>query len=261
LDYDVQGEGEPLVLIHGSILADGFFPLLSEPRIANTYRVISYHRRGFAGSARARDPFAIAEQAADGRALLKHLGIERAHIAGHSYGAAIALQWTLDAPESVQSLMLLEPPLVASIPSGPRFWEGVAAVREGFYDPGNKDGAVDAFLTAVVGEGYREVIDQFLPPGAFDLAVTDIDAFFQVEIPALRQWQFTAEDAKRINQPVLSVVGMETADMFQESHALIKQWIPHAEELVIPQATHALQYMNPSAVAEGLARFLSHLER
>jgi pimeloyl-ACP methyl ester carboxylesterase len=100
-----------------------------------------------------------------------------------------------------------------------------------------------------------------LPPGAFDLAVTDIDAFFQVEIPALRQWQFTAEDAKRINQPVLSVVGMENADMCQESHALIKQWIPHAEELVIPQATHALQYMNPSAVAEGLARFLSHLER
>jgi pimeloyl-ACP methyl ester carboxylesterase len=100
-----------------------------------------------------------------------------------------------------------------------------------------------------------------LPPGAFDLELSDFVAFFKLEIPVLRQWLFTAEDAIRINQPVLSVVGMETADMFQESHALIKQWIPHAEELVIPQATHALQYMNPSAVAEGLARFLSHLER
>lgn len=161
----------------------------------------------------------------------------------------------------MQSLILLEPPLVASIPSGPGFWEGLAAVREGFYDAGNKPGAVDAFLTAVIGEGYRAVIDQLLPPGAFDLAVTDIDTFFQVEMPALEHWQFTAEDAKRIHQPVLSVVGMETADMFRESHALIQQWIPQAEELVIPQATHALQEMNPSAVAEGLARFLSHLKR
>jgi pimeloyl-ACP methyl ester carboxylesterase len=71
LEYDVQGSGEPLLLIHRSILADAFFPLLAEPRIANNYRVISYHRRGFAGSARARDPFTIGQQAADSRALLR----------------------------------------------------------------------------------------------------------------------------------------------------------------------------------------------
>jgi pimeloyl-ACP methyl ester carboxylesterase len=35
----------------------------------------------------------------------------------YSYGAAIAIQWALDAPTSIQSLALLEPPLVASIPS------------------------------------------------------------------------------------------------------------------------------------------------
>ena len=102
LEYDVQGSGEPLLLIHGSILADAFFPLLAEFRLANNYRVISYHRRGFAGSARARDPFTIGQQAAD--------------------GAAIALQWALDAPAEIQSLALLEPPLLASIPSGPMFW-------------------------------------------------------------------------------------------------------------------------------------------
>jgi pimeloyl-ACP methyl ester carboxylesterase len=100
LEFDVQGSGEPLLLIHGSILADAFVPLLNEPRIANHYRVISYHRRGFAGSSRASIPFTIAQQAADGRALLQHLGIPRAHVAGHSYGAAIAIQWALDAPHS-----------------------------------------------------------------------------------------------------------------------------------------------------------------
>jgi 3-oxoadipate enol-lactonase len=90
-----------------------------------------------------------------------------------------------------------------------------------------------------------------------ELAATDLDTFFQIEMPALQQWRFTVEDAVRIQQPVLSVVGTETAPIFRESHELVKQWMPQAEELVVPQATHALQYMNPSAVAEGLARFLA----
>jgi pimeloyl-ACP methyl ester carboxylesterase len=256
LEYDVQGAGEPLLLIHGSILADGFSPLLTEPRLTNHYHVISYHRRGFAGSSRASAPFSIAQQAADGRALLRHLGVARAHIAGHSYGAAIALQWVLHAPTEVQSLALLEPPLFAAIPSGPTFWDGVAAVRQNLYERGDKVGATDAFLTAVVGAAYRQSLEQFLPPGAFELAVADLDTFFQVELPALQQWRFTVEEAARIRQPVLSVVGTETAPVFSEGHALFKQWLPQVEEFVVP-ATHALQEMNPSAVAEGLARFLA----
>lgn len=257
IEYEVRGSGDPLLLIHGSILADGFFPLLTEPDIANHYRVISYHRRGFAGSSRVNPPFTIEQQAADSHALLQHLGIARAHVAGHSYGAAIAMQLALGAPTVVQSLTLLEPPLVGSIPSGPTFWEGVASVRQGLYEAGDKAGATDAFLTGVIGEGYRQIIDKLLPTGAFELAVSDLDTFFQVEMPALQQWRVTAEDAARIQQPVLSVVGTETAPIFSESHDLIKQWIPHTEELVIQQTTHALQEMNPGAVAEGLARFLA----
>ena len=106
----------------------------------------------------------IGQQAADARALLRHLGITRAHIAGHSYGAAIALQWALDAPDEVQSLALLEAPLFEAIPSGPTFWEGVAAVRTDLYERGDKLGATDAFLTGVVGAEYRQVIATSLPP-------------------------------------------------------------------------------------------------
>jgi pimeloyl-ACP methyl ester carboxylesterase len=67
----------------------------------------------------------------------------------------------------------------------------------------------------------------------------------------------TTEEAARLRQPVLAVVGTETAPVFRESHELLKHWLPHAEELVVPQATHGLQLMNPRAVAEGLARFFT----
>ena len=100
LEYDAVGSGEPLLLIHGSFVAgDSYVPLVTEPSLAGRWRMIRYHRRGYVGSSRATPPFTIGQQAADARALLGHLGISRAHVAGHSYGGAIAIQLTLDAPE------------------------------------------------------------------------------------------------------------------------------------------------------------------
>ena len=256
LEYDVQGVGEPVVLIHGALVADAFVPLLAEPRLTSHYRVIAYHRRGFAGSARVRGPFTMRQQAADGRALLCHLGLPRAHVAGHSYGAAIAMQWALDAPEEVHSLALLAPPLLEWIPSGPDFYEGVASARA-MYERGEKAEVTDTLLAAVAGPAYRQVLEQVLPPGACALAVADLDTYFQVELPELQQWHFTVEDAHRLRPPVLAVVGSDTAPIFSEGHALLKQWLPQAEELVVPHTTHALQVMNPRAVADGLARFVA----
>ena len=85
LEYDVQGDGEPVVLVHGGLLADENAPLMREPALTDGYRVINYHRRGFAGSSRPPGRATIGDQAADLRALLDHLGVERAHVghAGH----------------------------------------------------------------------------------------------------------------------------------------------------------------------------------
>ena len=117
LEYEVRGTGEPVVLIHGALIADAFAPLLAQPGLTERYRFIHYHRRGYMGSTHAPNPVSIAEQVADCRALLGHLGVERAHVVGHSYGGAIALQLTLDAPALVHSLAVLEPTLLA-VPSG-----------------------------------------------------------------------------------------------------------------------------------------------
>jgi 3-oxoadipate enol-lactonase len=125
------------------------------------------------------------------------------------------------------------------------------------YGRGEKAEVTDAFLMGVAGPAYRQVLDRVLPAGAFTLAVADIDTFFQVELPELQQWRFTGEDAQRLRPSVLAVVGSETAPIFSEGHAVLKQWLPQAEELVVPHATHALQLMNPGAIADGLARFFA----
>ena len=49
LEYETHGSGEPVVLIHGSVLADTYVPMLAEPSL-DGYELVRYRRRGFGGS-------------------------------------------------------------------------------------------------------------------------------------------------------------------------------------------------------------------
>jgi pimeloyl-ACP methyl ester carboxylesterase len=101
-----------VVFIHGAFIADTFRPLLAEPSLAGRYRLILYYRRGYVGSRRASSPVSVARQVADCRALLHFLGVQRAHVVGHTYGGIVALQLALDTPGVAHSLALLEPGLM-----------------------------------------------------------------------------------------------------------------------------------------------------
>src|SRR3979409_1612374 len=95
LEVEEHGSGEPVLLIHAALLADWFSPLLAQSKLRERYRLVSYHRVGFAGSSRATPPLSIADQASHARLLLEHLGISRAHVVGHSPGRSIPFQVTL----------------------------------------------------------------------------------------------------------------------------------------------------------------------
>ena len=257
LEYEVWGAGEPVVLVHASFFGDAFAPLFAEPELAERYQLIMYHRRGFAGSTHPDDPLSIEQEAADCRALIQHLGVRRAHVAGYSYSGPIVLQLALDAPEVVHSLALLEPALFF-VPSAQQFMEAVDPAIQ-MYGEGDKRGAINDFLQRVMGPEYRSVLDRVLP-GAFEQAVADADMFFQNELPALGQWSFTQEDAGRITQPVLAVLGEESHTLSPvpvEIHELVQTWFPQTETFVLEGATHMLQMKNPRGMAAGLAGFLA----
>jgi len=255
LEYEVQGNGEPVLLIHPGIFADWFTPLMHEPSLTRRYRLVHYHRAGCVGSNRIAGPLSLGQQGAHGRSLLQHLGIARAHVVGHSSSGNIALQLALDAPDVVHSLAVLEPALM-SVPSATTSRAFVGAAVQ-LYRTGDKVGAVDTFLRGACGPGYRAVLDLALP-GAFDQHVTNADTFFLQEMPALQQWSFRQEDAKRVTQPVLVVVGarsLELDPIWGERQQLLLDWLPHAEPFVLPNATHLLEVENPRDMAEGLAAF------
>src|SRR6187431_1923153 len=103
LEYTDRGAGEPVVLMHAGVCADFFLPLAAQPILAERYRLLLYHRVGYAGSSRLAGPVSIALQSAHCRSLMRRLGIASAHVVGHSSSAMMALQMALDAPEAVHS--------------------------------------------------------------------------------------------------------------------------------------------------------------
>jgi pimeloyl-ACP methyl ester carboxylesterase len=255
LEYEIRGVGEPVVLIHPGHFADWFTPLLAESTLTDSYRLVHYHRAGCVGSSPVAGPISIAQAALHCRSLMAYLGIERAHIVGHSSGGNVALQLALDAPDAVHSLAILEPALM-SVPSVETSRRFVGSAFQ-LYRAGDKAGAIDTFLQGVCGPDYRAILDQTLP-GAFEQHVVDADIFFSQEMPALQQWSFTKEDARRITQPVLAVIGEKSLPfdpIWRERQELLLTWLPNAEPFVLPEAGHLLQIQNPRGMAEGLAAF------
>jgi pimeloyl-ACP methyl ester carboxylesterase len=261
LEYEVRGVGEPVVLVHAGVFADWYGPLLDERALAGCYRMVTYHRIGYAGSSRVSGSVSIAQQAAHLGALMRHLGIPRAHLVGHSSGGNIILQLAMDAPDMVASLAVLEP----ALPVGPGGAERLLSTRAFMgpvmerYRAGDKAGAVDGFMRGVTGADYRIVLDKVLP-GAFAQAVASADTFFGQELPAVQQWSFRREEARRITQPVLAVIGEKSkqqSPIWNARQEMLLTWLPNAEGFVLPGATHLLYLENPRGMAESLAAFLA----
>jgi pimeloyl-ACP methyl ester carboxylesterase len=257
LEYEERGAGEPVVLMHAGVFADWFKPLFDEPALNNHYRLISYHRAGYAGSSRISGSVSIAQNASHLRSLMGELEIARAHIVGHSSSGNMAIQLALDAPDVVGSLAILEPDLL-NVPSAQTTRAFVGTALQ-LHRAGDRVGAVDTFLEGTCGSGYRALLDTLLPD-AFDHAVKDSDTFFGQELPALQQWSFNKEDALSITQPVLAVIGeksLELSPIWAERQELLLNWLPNAEPFVLPDATHLLHAEYPHEMAEALATFFA----
>jgi len=254
IEYQVQGSGEPVLLIDLSLNADGLGrPLLSQPELASHYRLIHYHRRGYMGSTLGFQPLTASCQASDAAALLQHLGVSSAHIVGHSFGGTIALQLAGESPELVHSLALLEPAL-RMVPNGGAYMGRLFAPIMEAYRSGNKGLTVELIGNGVYGPNWQPVVEKAIP-GGVDQALRDVDTFMQ-ELPAIQEWQFGAKQAAAIRQPVLSVLGLEGSPFMKEGRTLIHAWFPQAEDLDVP-TNHLLQMKDPHSVARGLTAFFS----
>lgn len=101
------GEGVPLLLLHGGPGLTDYMGLLDDE--TGGYRRIRYQQRGTAPSTH-DGLLSVARHVADAVAVLDTLGIERAIVAGHSWGGHLAEQVAVARPDRVAALLLVDPP-------------------------------------------------------------------------------------------------------------------------------------------------------
>jgi pimeloyl-ACP methyl ester carboxylesterase len=247
------GTGHASLLVHAGGFGAWFTPLAE----ILPGRAIRMLRAGYTGGPPPEAPIDIGRHAAHAADLLQKLDAAPATVVSHSSGCLIALQLAFDRPDLVSRLVLSEPPLIDTLidPAdldevhaalGPALGAASAAAARGDFRA-----ALDAFMTAVCGAGYRSVLEHVLGPEAPARAERDAAFFFANEMPAAGRWN--PGDLSRLTIPVLLVQGGASPGPTHRLIARLAAALPDARTATIDGADHLLPLTHPAELAQLVA--------
>ena len=257
MHYEDHGAGHPLVMIHGGLGGgDGSAGMVRHHALPmrDIHRAIFYDRRAAGQSESPEGGYEIPNQVEDLRALLVHLGVERAHVLGSSAGGPIAMGFALDYPQMVERLVLVNTMSYASEP------ERQARQQE-----------LDALVSNAAAQGKEAAVGQALEhrnPGGRDNHPDEFDRLqtanlqrFEGIINSLRGYLDIRDSIEPrlglLTLPTLIVHGDADARIPVECSHRLKELIPNSELHVIPGAGHGLMTNVPELMRELVLEFLS----
>jgi pimeloyl-ACP methyl ester carboxylesterase len=232
LYYEVYGEGEPLLLIHGNGGSISSFSLQISA-LSEHFRVIAVDSRAQGRSTDSDKELTYALLASDMAALLDALAIGSAHVVGWSDGGIVGLEMAHAFPERVRRLVSINPNFTAE--------------PEAFYGLG-EELAREFDLTTLTARQHevraliRELGTQkeaLSPhPERLTMIRTKLDRLME-DHP-----NFTLEQIASIETPTLVMVGDH--DLIREAHTLaLFQTLSQAQLAIVPGATHFFPVEKP----------------
>lgn len=238
LAYLDQGQGEPILLLHGfasNMQVNWIGPGWVETLVADGRRVIAFDHRGHGNSAKPHDPeaYGFAVMAEDARILLDHLGIAEADVMGYSMGARIATILALAHPERVRSL------IVGGL--------GVNLIR------GMDDSGAEAIARGLEAPSLEDVTDPAARPFRVFADQTRSDRTALAACIRRVRDPISAADVARITRPTLVAVG--TKDTVAGTAADLVPAFADAELLDIPNRDH-MQAVGDKVYKQGVLAFL-----
>jgi 3-oxoadipate enol-lactonase len=253
LSYQVAGDGPAVVLVHGFGLDLRMWEEQAA-HLAARYRVISYDCRGF-GSSGPFDPAVGYTHAGDLIALLDHLGIEQAVLAGLSFGGRVVLRTALAAPDRVRGLILLDA-VLDGVPWDPESEAAIERAVQQSRTHGMLAGR-EAWLAHPLFAAARE------KPEVASRLTAMVSAYpgqhWIGRDPHERDERPLLEALTDLTMPVLVVVGELDVPGFREMSAVLARRIPGARHQVVPRAGHLVNMEQPAAVHQILDAFLADL--
>jgi len=250
LRYEADGQGQPLMLVHGSWDDHHGWDLLV-PFLLPSYRVFRYDRRGHGGSACPPGQGRISEDVTDLAGLIEELTTGPVHVVGHSYGATIALLLALDRPELCQTVTVHEPPLFGLL-AGTSQAPLLAQVRA------RMEQVVSLLTDGQVERGTRLFVDEVgFGPGTWEHVLTP--RLRETFIAHADTWLDQARDPGRlaleaarlatISVPVTITMGDQSLPWYAPVMHTIADAVPDAGLGVIAGSAHAPHLTHPAEFA------------
>ena len=246
LHYEVMGQGDPVLLVHGlgSSLRDWEHQVEA---LARRHTVIAVDLRGHGASCKPPGPYSIALFARDVATLLDALGVRPAHVCGISLGGMVAFQLAADFPERVRSLAIVN--------SGPAFpgrtlkgklaiWTRLAMIRWK---------GLPALGAMVAGKLFPKPEHEALRRTFVERFAANDSTAYVATLRAISQFD-VASRLGEISCPVLVMSGDRDYTPVSAKQAYLPL-LADARLVVIEDSGHASPMDQPAKVNEALLKF------
>jgi len=254
MNYELHGEGEPLVLIMGLTgNLEAWRPPL--PAFADEYRVLIFDNRGAGLTDKPDGHYSMPLMADDAAGLMDAVGIETARVYGISMGGMIAQELTLRHPQKVKALVLgcTTPGGPNSVPTPQKTLDEMAGIPSVSEEEGLEIVSRWMFTEEFVAANRQQVRE--IIRNCFDLR-TPRHAFLG-QLGAINAHN-TYDRLPSIRAPTLVIGGGADELVASGNSPILAQRIPGAELVMYPKARHGFLYEN---AAEATAAVLDFLRR
>lgn len=274
LEYLENGDGEPLVMVHGSASDHRTWRLQIDP-FAERFRTIAYSRRYHWPNQPIAEgvDYSMTEHVDDLRQVLDSLDAAPAHLVGHSYGALLCLLLAIREPQLVRTLVLAEPPAITLFVSGtpkpmeilkllvtrPRTAAAIVKFGAKGVAPASK-----AFRHGDLDKGIRKVGDSVFGPGGYDrlsesrrAQVLDNITNVKAELLGSGIAPLEADSVRGIRIPALLVSGERSIDLFRHVIERLEELLPHCDRIRIAGASHMMHEDNAPVYNAAVMSFLA----
>lgn len=218
--YETHGEqGTPLVLLHGGVMTIDLTYADLIPALARKHRVIAVEFQAHGRTADIDRDMTYANLAGDVVALLDHLGIDRAHVVGHSMGGGTALELAVGHPDRVLSVVPIS-----------------ASVRPDGAHPDLADPSTYATSTIMpTAQDFADMAEAYARLSPHPERFNDLPMRTMKTVEGWTGW--TDEQLAAVTAPTLIVLGDN--DFALPAHgALMKELIPGSQLAILPGTTH-----------------------
>ena len=252
IHFEASGEGEPVVLVHGSWGDHHSWDQLV-PELPDGFRAVRYDRRGHSASERPPGQGSVVEDVADLAALIDTVVAVPAHVVGNSLGAQIALLLAIDRPDLVRSLALHEPGFWSLAPHDTAVLSIQARMAP----------AIPLLEAGAWLDGARLFADQLFGPGAWDSALPErLKRVMVANAPTYLDeernpdtYSLDPAPLADVTVPILLTTGDETDAAFVAVTQRLAAAMPHAEWVTLAGAGHIPHRTHPAEYAALLTSF------